>query len=45
MVNAGFTHCLFNLLGFSHERLLFNLRKTNAANEGWLADFNTDEKS
>ncbi len=23
----------------------FNLRKTNAANEGWLADFFTDAKS
>ena len=40
MVNTRFTHCLFNLLGISHERE-FNLRKTNAANEGWLADCQT----
>ena len=45
MVNTSFTHCLFNLLGVSHERLRFNLRKTNAADEGWLADFRTDEES
>ena len=44
MVNTRFTHCLFNLLGISHERW-FNLRKTNAANEGWLADYFTDIKS
>ncbi len=44
MVNTRFTHCLFNLLGISHERG-FNLRKTNAANEGWLADSFTDVKS
>ena len=29
----------------SHERLWFNLRKTNAANEGWLADLCTDVES
>ena len=29
--------CLFNLLGV-HANGKFNLRKTNAANEGWLAD-------
>lgn len=41
MVDTSFSHCLFNLLGVSHERE-FNLRKTNAANEGWLADLLTD---
>ena len=33
MVNTRFTHCLFNLLGITRTDR-FNLRKTNAANEG-----------
>ena len=28
-----------------HTNEMFNLRKTNAANEGWLADSHTDAKS
>ena len=44
MVNTRFTHCLFNLLGY-HANGKFNLRKTNAANEGWLADFLADVNS
>ena len=30
--------------GYHTNALRFNLRKTNAANEGWLADFHTDVK-
>ena len=43
MVNTRFTHCLFYLLGITRTDR-FNLRKTNAANEGWLADFFMDVK-
>ena len=33
MAEANFSHCLFNLLVF-YTNARFNLRKTNAANEG-----------
>jgi hypothetical protein len=46
MVDTSFSHCPFNLLernANADDR--FNLQKTNAANEGWLADSNADAKS
>ena len=46
MVDTSFSHCPFNLLernANADDR--FNLQKTNAANEGWLADFSADARS
>ncbi len=44
MVDTSFLIAYSIYWGVSHERG-FNLRKTNAANEGWLADLRTDAGS
>ena len=44
MVDTSFL-IAYSIYWVFHTNVMFNLRKTNAANEGWLADSHADAKS